>query len=120
MKKLISLMLSVSLAGCATLGRNDPSLKVKVKPFPIIQGKPFSAEINAPADAVEVVGHALVPTNPEMRFKWSKSRRQWRFTGTIPDVFYIHPGKFKVRVTVQMPGEKNTRATEIQMVLIEN
>jgi hypothetical protein len=116
--KILSLFSGVlALQGCATLGVWDSSLRVKVKPFPIIQGKPFVAEINAPPEATEVVGHALVPLDPEMRFKRARHGRSWKFSGTIPKVFYIHPGTFKVRVSVFMQGEKCPRYTEMKMVL---
>jgi len=117
----LGLLLGVlALQGCASLGVWDSSLRVKVKPFPIIQGRPFSAVINAPPDATEVVGHALVPLDPEMRFQKGRHGRSWKFNGTIPDVFYIHPGTFKVRISVYVPGEKVPRYTEIKMVLKGN
>src|SRR5258708_5212605 len=110
--KTLSLLLGVlTLQGCAAIGFRDSSLRVKVEPFPIIQGRPFSAEINAPPEATKVVGHALVPLDPEMRFKRVRHGHSWKFRGTIPNVFYIHPGTFKVRVSVFMPGEKYPRYT---------
>ena len=103
-------------SGCATFGAFDPSLKVQVKPFPIIRGVLFHAEINAPSDSTEVVGHALVPLGPEMKFKKSDKKNRWVFSGTVPRAFYIHPGSFKVRVVVQK-GKAPPRYTEFQMQL---
>jgi hypothetical protein len=104
------------LSGCATWGAFDSSLKVKVDPFPIVRGVPFHAEINAPSDATSVVGHAMVPLGPTMEFKKSAKKNRWVFTGTVPRAFYIHPGHFQVRVTVQR-GKEPPRYTEFQMQL---
>jgi hypothetical protein len=104
------------LTGCATWGAFDHSLKVEVKPFPISRGVPFHAEINAPLDATEVVGHAMVPMGPTMVFKKSAKKGRWVFTGTVPKAFYIHPGHFQVRVTVKR-GKESPHYTEFQMQL---
>jgi hypothetical protein len=104
------------LSGCATFGAFDHSLKVEVKPFPILRGVPFHAEINAPSDATSVVGHAMVPMGPTMKFKKSAKKDRWVFTGTVPKAFYIHPGHFQVRVIVEK-GKEPPRYTEFQMQL---
>ena len=106
MKKIGFVLGALLMTGCVTWGSFDSSLKVTVKPFPITRGVPFYAEINAPSDATEVVGHAMVPLGPEMKFKKNGKKGRWNFTGTVPNAFYIHPGTFMVRVTAQKGQEK--------------
>jgi hypothetical protein len=116
MKKFIAMLGFLLLSGCATMGSFDAALKVQVKPFPIIRGVPFTAEINAPSDSTEVMGHAEVPLGPDMKFKKSAGKDKWTFTGTVPKAFYIHPGSFKVKVTVTK-GKEKPRFTQFQMQL---
>ncbi len=116
MKRRILGLGMLLLSGCATFGAYDHTLKVQVKPFPISRGVPFHAEINAPSDSTTVVGHAMVPMGPTMKFKKSAKKNRWVFTGTVPRAFYIHPGHFQVRVIVQK-GKEPPRYTEFQMQL---
>lgn len=116
MKKAILALGFLLLSGCATFGAYDHSLKVEIKPFPISRGVPFHAEINAPSDATSVVGHAMVPLGPTMKFKKSAKKNTWVFTGTVPKEFYIHPGHFQVRIIVES-GKEKPRYTEFQMQL---
>jgi hypothetical protein len=116
MKKFVTALGLLLLSGCATTGSFDSGLKVQVKPFPVIRGVPFTAEINAPSDSTEVMGHAEVPLGPDMKFKKGAGKDKWIFTGTVPKAFYIHPGSFKVKVMVTK-GKEKPRYTQFQMQL---
>ncbi|MGH7739049.1 MAG: lipoprotein, partial [bacterium] len=85
MRKLFLLLgFTAGLAGCATLGVRDSSLELKIVPQPVYRGKPALAEINAPLDALSVVGTVEVMGSPELIFRKDDKKREWYFYGAIP------------------------------------
>jgi hypothetical protein len=119
MKKLIflsALGLGFTLCGCATLGVMDSSLTLKIAPQPVYRGKPALAEINAPMDALSVVGTVDVMGSPELIFRKDEKKEEWYFYGAIPFSPWVNPGVYGVRVSARFAQGPN-RYTEMKVEL---
>jgi hypothetical protein len=104
------------LCGCATLGVMDSSLVLKISPQPVYRGKPALAEMNAPMDAVSVVGTVDVMGSPELIFRKDEKKDEWYFYGAIPFSPWVNPGIYRVRVSARFAQGPN-RYTEMKVEL---
>ncbi|HET9869256.1 MAG TPA: hypothetical protein VFR02_01985 [bacterium] len=115
-KTLLFLLPALALGGCATLGVLDPSMDLKLTPQPVYRGKPALAEVNAPMDAVSVVGTVDVMGSPQLIFRKDEKRGEWYFYGTIPFSPWVNPGVYKVRVLASFAtGPRHYTEMEVEL-----
>ena len=106
----------IFLAGCATFGVRDESLKLQIAPMPIYRGRSALAKINAPLEADKVVGVVETFGSPQLIFRKNKERGIWYFKGTIPFSPWVKPGAYKVRVAYY-EGQDPPHYTEMKVDL---
>jgi len=111
------LLLSAFLfIGCAGSLIRDDQLILEIQPQPLKRGEKALATINAPMDAVEVIGTIRVMGSPEAIFRKDAKRGRWYFFNTIPFSPWVKPGRYVLRAVVTLPEGKK-RYTEIPVTL---
>jgi len=107
---------TVWMAGCAGGPIRDDNMVLEIQPQPLKRGEKAMATVNAPLDAVEVVGVVRVFGSPEAVFRKDVKRKLWYFVGTIPFSPWVKPGHYTLRVVVTLPEGKK-RYTETPVAL---
>jgi len=108
------LLSAVLFIGCAGGPIRDDQLILEIQPQPLKRGEKALATLNAPMDAVEVIGIVRVMGSPEAVFRKDSKRGLWYFVGTIPFSPWVKPGQYVLRAIVTLP-EGNKRYTDIQV-----
>lgn len=103
-----ALALSTLLAvfACAPRMILDESLKITVKPEPVVRGEVGIVTVNAPMEAQEVVGVVRVAGSPEFVFARDRKKGLWYFTDKMPITAWNPPGKYVIRIIVKDPPAK--------------
>jgi len=92
--------------GCAHGPIRDENLILDIQPVPLVRGQRALVTINAPLDAVEVVGRVKVMGSPEAVFMRENKKKFWYFSGKIPFSPWVTPGQYTLRVVVTLPEGK--------------
>jgi hypothetical protein len=103
-------------SGCAHGPLRDDSLVLEIAPQPLKRGERALATLNAPLDAVEVIGKVRVMGSPEAVFVKSTKRKNWYFSGVIPFSPWVGPGQYTLRAIVTLPEGRQVY-TEIMVDL---
>jgi len=111
-----ALVLSVWMAGCAGGPIRDDQMTMDVQPQPLKRGEKAMVIVNAPMDAVEVIGTVRVMGSPQAVFRKDMKAKKWYFFNTIPFSPWIKPGRYILRVVVTLPEGKK-RYTETPVAL---
>ncbi len=110
---LLSLLLLVGCGGGPIL---DETMTMDVQPQPLVRGLRAVVTVDAPLDAVEVIGRVKVMGSPEAIFRKDEAHKRWYFSGMIPFSPWVTPGTYRLRVTVKLP-EGRSRYVETQVGL---
>ena len=98
MRSFFALAIALTLTGCASLGVNDPNLRLKVEPDPAVRGKNALFILNAPMEADRVTGVLEIFTNPSFQFKKDLKKKYWFISEKIPETILVPPGVYSVRL----------------------
>jgi hypothetical protein len=110
------LVYAIGSSGCAYFGVRDPNLRLQVRPYPPVRGKPALFTLNAPMQSQKVEGVLEIFTSPSFRFKKSRKKGYWYISDTIPVNPLVPAGTYKVRLSYVLPGQV-PRYTEMKMDL---
>ncbi len=110
------LLLTGLFSGCASLGVRDDTMALQIKPMPVKRGQPALAKVQAPMDAVKVVGVVETFGSPTLVFAKDVDKNIWFFYGTIPFSPWVKPGTYKVRVSFY-PAQGDPHYTEMKVEL---
>ena len=103
-------------SGCAHGPLRDESLVLEIQPQPLKRGERALATVNAPMDALEVIGKVKVMGSPEAVFLKNEKKKNWYFSGVIPFSPWVGPGQYTLRAIVTYPEGKKVY-TEIEVDL---
>jgi len=104
--KIISILgFLLVISGCGTIGVIDPSLKVRVKPYPAVRGERALFILNAPMDADEAKGVLEIFTSPSFKFKKNSKKGYWYISEKIPKTDLVPPGTYSVRLFYSYKGK---------------
>ncbi len=108
------LALVVYLGGCAGGPVRDDQMTLHIEPQPLKRGERALATIDAPMDALEVIGTVRVFGSPEAVFRKDEAKKRWYFLGTIPFSPWVKPGEYTLRAVVTLPeGKKRYTETKV-------
>ncbi len=117
--RLVPLLVCAALllsSGCAHGPLFDDSLVLEIQPQPLKRGEKALAVLNAPMDALEVIGKVRVLGSPEAVFVKNEKKRHWYFSGEIPFSPWVSPGRYTLRAIVTYPEGRKVY-TEIEVDL---
>jgi hypothetical protein len=103
-------------SGCAHGPVRDDNLALEIQPQPLKRGERALATVNAPMDALEVIGKVKVMGSPEAVFVKSEKKKNWYFSGVIPFSPWVGPGRYTLRAIVTLPDGRRIY-TEIEVDL---
>lgn len=94
------------MGGCAGGPIRDDRMILHIQPQPLKRGEQALATVNAPMDALEVIGTVRVFGSPEAVFRKDEKKKNWYFLGTIPFSPWVKPGNYILRAVVKTPEGK--------------
>jgi hypothetical protein len=113
---VVILVLTVWMGGCAGGPILDNTMILEIQPQPLKRGEKAMATVNAPMDAVEVIGTVRVIGSPQAVFRKDSKQKNWYFIGTIPFSPWVKPGQYTLRAVAVLPeGKKIYTETPVKI-----